>query len=407
MSSAGDCKIHICSVNMLADDYIKNHKVEAGYIVQWKEGQHGGRDVENGVNLFAEYKHFYNKDEEDLRKFEACWPAFTTKCFTRSYPKGYDDVDAHKQKYIDGVVDIESQKHRLERFFTHIPDVKTKLKIPNGDDDSVFILGMQEMNDSSSHTNNASVRNFASHSSNRRVKMENGTVKKSYNDYAVTHCSLAANFCSNYNEEKPSLLTTYTREVNGVDVLLGVFNIHGVGGQFSTYDDKTKYMQRQLTTAINNFEEKIAKQPAIFIALGDWNVQWCNDTGQSVFEKGKFQLTHFSPKHTMARANNEIPGSMYAHEYGNYGTLIDHIAWRTYSEGTGYVVNVTPVDPWVGTHEYYINAPIGFGLVTPKQPIEETITDHAPVGVTLAVSVSHLRKTQHGSVLELASESRL
>ena len=98
---------------------------------------------------------------------------------------------------------------------------------------------------------------------------------------------------------------------------------------------------------------------------------------------------------------------MYAHEYGNYGTLIDHIAWRTYSEGTGYVVNVTPVDPWVGTHEYYINAPIGFGLVTPKQPITDTITDHAPIGVTLAVSVSHLRKTPRCSVLQLASESRL
>lgn len=403
MSSAGDqtCKIHICSVNMLADDYIEYHKVEAGYILQWKDGQTGGYDDKPDVNLVAEYERFYNKDDEDSRTLEACWPAFTTECFTRSYPKGYDDVE-HKQKYIDGVVDIESQKHRLERFFTHIPDVKTKLKIPNGDDDSVCILGMQEMNDSSSKTDNKSIQKFESHSSNQKV-----TVKKSYNDHAVTHCSLAANFCSNYNEDKPALLTTYTREVNGVGVLLGVFNIHGVGGQYSTYDDKTIYMQDKLKKAIQDFEkENVANRPAIFIALGDWNVQWCDDNKISVFEKGEFQLTHFSPKHTMARANNEIPGSMYAHEYGNYGTLIDHIAWRTYSEGTGYVVNVTPVDPWVGTHEYYINAPIGFGLVTPKQPIAETITDHAPVGVTLEVSVSHLslRKKPPGIVLELASE---
>jgi len=172
-------------------------------------------------------------------------------------------------------------------------------------------------------------------------------------------------------KKKPYVLAT--GRLSGqktMPVQIGLFCVHGEGGEFSDYRSKVQHMKVLLTEALTVFENGLKPgDAAVFVVMGDWNVQWADEQGRSIFEQD-LGLEHSVPP---AGAS-----SMYAHEYGNARTVIDHIAWKAYGG-----LEVSKSSTFVEGHRRYTNAPILYGYWGEPTPMEQCLTDHAPVGVQL------------------------
>lgn len=161
---------------------------------------------------------------------------------------------------------------------------------------------------------------------------------------------------------------------------VGVLSIQGPGGEYASHAEKAEPMLRLLVEASTAFEATLRPhEPALFLVMGDWKVQWTDDNGSSPFEDLGF--THFM---SVAGADGQVPASMYSHEHGNYGTLVDHIAWKAYG---GLQVDPGPT-AFVEEHTRFVNAATMLGYWQNPCDWASVVSDHAPVGVSLRLRLN-------------------
>jgi hypothetical protein len=379
--------LNVGSVNLLSDQYIRNHKLELGYIPEWL-GVHSGwlegkkREAERDYSLFQAAGTARNSPWPKLSYFSSTGgfkrglPSFEAEVsqslqaassMYKTRSKGYDHLMAL----------IPSQKDRLEALLTSFPLTRNVVDQPGH-----YILGFQELMESSKVVLESG--RYCSHP--RVIARQHGS---GADDFACIMSDLQIEMNKRLvSTHKPYVLATghlplvsqvgegTSVQGEGASVRIGVFCAHGEGGEFDTYTQKSGYMIRLLKKAMEEFEEGLeVEEAAVMIVMGDWNVQWADDDGKSAFEDA-LHLQHYQPSADSV--------SMYAHEYGNAGTVIDHIAWKTYGAARATAV---PGSAFVEQHSRYVNAPILFGYCRPPAPLEQCVTDHAPVGVRLCVQL--------------------
>jgi len=339
--------INFVSANLLADAYIKNHKAELGYLPEW-------------LNTPSEPCLRAEEAEHDYALYHAAsiprnvpWPK--QRYFPRGFgrglvPEGDSSVAAaaHAMQakrikaYDECQRRIPSQPARLEALLTTLPLTGAALKnFP----EEHYVYAFQELTRSSKRFLESETTSWLPRG-RRVVANQHGDGK---DDYAAILTNLPVKMCTGLQpKKKPYVLAT--GRLSGqktMPVQIGLFCVHG-----EVFENGLK-----------------PGDAAVFVVMGDWNVQWADEQGRSIFEQD-LGLEHSVPP---AGAS-----SMYAHEYGNARTVIDHIAWKAYGG-----LEVSKSSTFVEGHRRYTNAPILYGYWGEPTPMEQCLTDHAPVGVQL------------------------